>query len=176
MKLSHGERFRKGLVRYIDFLKQLSRLRHIRALTENPRDKFKLCDIVLSLPICVVMRVADEIQPRRGESLFIDGVVIQRISSGDICHADYRIMIFRISHMPEPKRKFPRCYCDFVAVGKFVVKGPSEIKIFCLISCRRAHIFPPSFIRLYAGSLFVVSARSAVQGNHRNRLHSERIV
>lgn len=48
-------------------------------MTENPRDKFKACDVVLAVYWILVKSVADEVETSHADAFFVDGVIIERV-------------------------------------------------------------------------------------------------
>ena len=76
MQLGQRQFVTKRNLDQIDFPKERPRLCNRRALAQNPWDKFELRDIILSLALVHIRRVADKIQPRHAKPLFIHRVVI----------------------------------------------------------------------------------------------------
>ena len=139
VQLRAGQPVVEGRGGELNSRKPLARLAHGRALTENPRDEFKLRHIFPALDDLTIGRVADEIQPGHTQARFVDRVVIQRIAVGHVSHADHRIALLRRGSMAKGQRVISRRDDDFVAIGKLIVQRSSEIKILRLISRSRAH-------------------------------------
>lgn len=127
----------------IGLFQQGARLGQRGAAAQQPRDQFKLGDIVFSLRRRVVDRVADEIQPRNAEAALVDGVVVERVLPRHIGHADHGVFRAEVPHAAQAKRVGARRDGDLVAVGKFVIQIAAKVEILGFIRCSGTHAERP---------------------------------
>ena len=131
----------KGRSDQIHLCKQFSDLLQIGTLSEHPWNQLVLRHIFSSFFHFLIHCVADKIQSRHADALFIDRIIVQRISIRHMCHTDHPIMRIAFSHMAKIQRKFTRCYHNLVSIRKLIIQRPAEIKVFCLIRCCCTHNF-----------------------------------
>lgn len=115
------------------------------ALAEDPGNEFKLSDVVLTVDMVVVDGIADEVESGDTETLFVNGIIVERIFAtvlvGDVGDADDSEMGLEFASFAESKGEIARSNTNFFAVGDFVVKIAPKIRIFSLIECCSAHVF-----------------------------------
>ena len=113
--------------------------RNCGTLTEYPRDKLKLRNVVFAVYIITVKGIANKVKACHGKTFFIGGVIEKRIILSNMSSAYYRIMGSYPAHINKVKGKVSWHYDYFLAVGAFIVKSSSKIKIVSFISCSSTH-------------------------------------
>ena len=116
-----------------------------RAPAQQPWDEFKLRNV---RPVRLWLRVhgvADKIQSRHAQALFVDSVVIKRIPIRHMGHADHGIVRMHRACVTEIERVIPRRNRHLFAVATFVIQRPAKIKLLCLICDRSTHLALHSF-------------------------------
>ncbi len=106
---------------------------------QYPGDEFKLGDIFLPLAGGGIGGIADKIEPGHAQSFFIDGIVVEGVIIGHICHADDGIVLVHAAGMAEGKRKAAGCDGYLAGVGKFVIQSTAKVKIMGLIGGGGTH-------------------------------------
>ena len=129
----------KGRVGKIHAVQIRPCLLHRCALPQNPGNQLKGCHIVLSLCQRLIVCIARKIQSRHAKSLFVGGIVIQRIFPRHRCHADDGIMPGQAAHIPEMEREAARRYHHLFPIGHLIVQGSAKIMILRMIRCRSTH-------------------------------------
>ena len=112
----------------ICFRKQGARFRNGSALREHPWDEFKLRDVALVAARRGVYGVADKVQPRHTEALFVHRVIVERTAVGHMRHAEQGVVFRQRRAAAEGEREAPGHHDDLVAVGKLIVKRPAEVE------------------------------------------------
>ena len=116
------------------------------ALTEYPRDKFKLRNVVPAVDIISVKGVANKVKTCHGKTFFIGGVIEKRIILSNMSSAYHCIVGIYPAHINKVKGKASWHYDYLLAIGAFIVKSSSKIKIVRFISCRSTH---SAYLQLY---------------------------
>ena len=113
-------------------------------MAENPWDEFELGYVFFVRYWFCIDCISYEIQTCHAETFFVNGIIVKRVVSGYMSHAnDGIVRVQNFVRMAEMKWVVSWSDGDFVSVGKFIIKGSAEIEIFCFISCCCAHIFLP---------------------------------
>ena len=77
--------------------------------------------------------ISYEIQTCHAETFFVNGIIVKRVVSGYMSHAnDGIVRVQNFVRMAEMKWVVSWSDGDFVSVGKFIIKGSAEIEIFVL--------------------------------------------
>ena len=129
-------------IRDVQPLKHRARLRNTGAAAEQPRYQLKLRDIILAVYRRMILRVADEVQSRDAETLFVHRVIVERVAVLHMGHADDRIAVFELLPAAQVKGIPARRDGNALSVGKFIVKVSSEIKVLRQICRSCAHCAP----------------------------------
>ena len=120
------------------------RFRQRGALPQQPRNQLVLRNVVLAADLRLISGVADEVQPRNAETLFVDRVIVQRHVVRDIGHADDGVMAVHRRQLAEGEGVIAGRDGHFVSVGKFIVQIASKVKIACAVGGGSTHWqFPP---------------------------------
>ena len=139
MQLGEGQGRVKRLIEQIHSFEQRTRLSKRCALSKQPGNQLKLRDIVMILRGGLIDRVADEIQPRDAQTLFVDGVVIERIVVLNIRHADDSVVCAHFTHLSERKRVIARRDGHFISIGKLIIQIAPKVKIAGTKRCSCTH-------------------------------------
>ena len=129
----------EGDVHQIDAREQLSRLRKVRALAEQPGDEFKGRDVVGAVLLRAVKRAGGKVQARHAQAFFVGGVVVERVVFHDERHADHRVMLFERRGAAKGERESARRDRNGLVVGVVEVEVPAEIVIAGSVGDRRTH-------------------------------------
>ena len=141
MKLCGSELFIVRSVCDVYIAEEFTHLRHILALAQNPRDKFKLCNILPALArFGCINSIAHKIKPCNTNALFVYGIIVKRVIICNMCHTDDGIVVVVSALKAKIKRIIAGCNRDAVTVRKFIIKSSAKIKILCFVSCGCAHI------------------------------------
>ena len=111
-----------------------------RAPAQQPWDEFKLRNV---RPVRLWLRVhgvADKIQSRHAQALFVDSVVIKRIPIRHMGHADHGIVRMHRACVTEIERVISRRDCHLFAVAAFVIQRPAKIQLSGLVCDRGTHL------------------------------------
>ena len=141
-------------------------LRNGSTLREHPRDKLKLRDVSRIAARRGVYGVADEVQPCHAETLFVHGVVVERVAAGYVRHAEQGVVLAESCAAAKGERETPGRYGDLVAVGKFVIERPAKIEAGGFVCGGCAHDGIPRF-GYYGGNPSVsgyAAASSPIRG------------
>ena len=114
---------------------------HGGAGTQQPRDQLILCDVWLVLTGGGIGGIPYKIQPRDPQSLFIDGIKVERIALGGMRHADDGKMLPQLPTVAEGKREVTGHNGDFAGVGKVKIQRAAHVKVFCTVGDGCAHFF-----------------------------------
>lgn len=108
-------------------------------MAEEPREEFKLGDVVFAIDVVVINGVADEVKTGDAETFLVNGIVEERVifglaggliiggEFGDVSDADDGIMRIKCTSFAEVKREVARDDDAFFAIRKFVIEVATEI-------------------------------------------------
>lgn len=112
-------------IRDVQPLKHRARLTDIGAAAEQPRYQLELRDVILAICRRMILRVADEVQPRNAESLFVHRVIVERVAVLHMGHADNGVAGSELLPTAQVKRIPARRDGDALSVGKFAEEQAS---------------------------------------------------
>ena len=88
---------------------------------------------------CGICSVADKIQPRHAQALFVHRIIVKGIVLCHQPHTDDGIVVRLILRVAKAQGVVPGGNHDLVAVRNFIIQGAAKIKTGRLIGCCCAH-------------------------------------
>ena len=113
------------------------------ALAKQPRDEFKLSEVVAAVGDGVIDGVAWEVEAGDAETVLVDGVVIEgvglAVKGGDGGHTNNGKVGGERRKVAEGEGVVARGDDDFLTVGKFEVEIATKVSILGFVSDSCAH-------------------------------------
>ena len=139
MQRRQGKLRTKGNAPEVEAVQQNPGLGNGGAPAQDPGDEFKGSDVVPTWLLLPVHGVAGEVEPRHAEPGLIGGLVIQRVVSQYIGHADHGIVPVQSPHLPEPEGVAPGRDGDGFLIDIIEIQVPAKIVVLRLIGDGSTH-------------------------------------
>ena len=106
----------KGRIGYIDFRNQFFCFIYVCTFSENIRNKFILCYVVLIGSVFKITGIADKVKPCHTKPFFVHCIIEQRVTFGNMSRTDHCIVAFANSHIQKLQSEISRHDYNFLAV------------------------------------------------------------